>query len=59
MSPLLFILSINPILNELDNIIKGIEIRKNNIVIKINKLVYMDDLKVFINERENAEKIDN
>ena len=59
MSPLLFILSIDPILNEIDNIIKGIEIKKDNKNIKINKLVYMDDLKIFINENENAAEIDN
>ena len=28
-------------------------------VIKINKLVYMDDLKVFINKSENPIEIDN
>ena len=39
---------------KLDNIIKGIEIRKNDKILKINKLVYMDDLKVFINENENT-----
>ena len=59
MSPLLFILSIDPILNEIDNIIKGIEIKKDNKNIRINKLVYMDDLKIFINENENEAEIEN
>ena len=63
MSPLLFILSIDPIMNKLDEIIKGVEIRRNiegeMKVIKINKLVYMDDLKVFVSMSENPIEIDN
>ena len=60
MSPLLFIMCIDPIMNKLDEIIKGVEIRKELEegvkFIRINKLVYMDDLKVFINNYENPNR---
>ena len=63
MSLLLFIMCIIKIMNKLDEIIKWVEIRKGledgvkNI--RINKLVYMYDLKVFINNYENPIEIDN
>ena len=59
MSHLLFVLAINPIMNKLDKIIEGVKIKKEEKVIKLNKIVYMDDLKIFVNEKENIEEIDN
>ena len=63
MSPLLFIMCIGPIMNKLDEIIKGVETRRETEegvkFIKINKLVNMDDLKVFISNYENPIEIDN
>ena len=56
MSPLLFILALDPLMNKLDNIIEGVKINNNN---KLNKLIYMDDLKIYLNENENIEEIDN
>ena len=56
MSPLLFVIALDPIIKELDNHIQSIKINNQTY---INKLVYMDDLKVYINKKEDAEKIDN
>ena len=56
MSPLLFIIALDPLMNKLDNIIEGVKINNNN---KLNKLIYMDDLKIYLNENENIEEIDN
>ena len=56
MSPLLFIIALDPIIKEIGRKIKGIKINENNY---INKLVYMDDLKVYINEKEDAKEIDD
>ena len=56
MSPLLFILSLDPLMNKLDEIIEGVKIDNNN---KLNKLIYMDDLKMYLNKNENIEMIDN
>ena len=58
MSPLLFTIAINTILDKVDTIIKGIEIQKENKKIKINKMVYMDDLKIYSNKNENIIEID-
>ena len=46
-------------MNKTTKKIKGIEIKKDNKIIRINKLVYMNDLKIFIIENENAVEIDN
>ena len=55
MSPLLFILALDPLMNKLDEEIIGVKINENE---KLNKLIYMDDLKVYINENEDIEYID-
>ena len=51
-------------MNKLDEIVKVVEIKKRiseneTKIIHINKIVYMDDLKIFINCRENPLEIDN
>ena len=56
MSSLSFILASDPLMNKLDKEIIGVKISENE---KLNKLIYMDDLKVYINKKEDAEKIDN
>ena len=53
MSPFLFVLALEPIKKRIDEEIEGVEINKNN---KLKKLVYMDDLKIFVNENEDIEK---
>ena len=42
-------------MKRIDEEIEGVEINKYN---KLKKLVYMDDLKIFVNEKENIERID-
>ena len=56
MSPLLFVLALDPLINELDEEIKGVRINWSE---KLNRFIYMDDLKMYINEKEYIENIDN
>ena len=56
MSPLLFIIALDPIIKEIDRNMIGIRVNKDTY---IKKLVYMDDLKVYVNEKESPKLIDD
>ena len=59
MSPLLFTMAIDPILNKIDEILEGVDIKDiKRKKVNIKKIVYMDDLKIFINSKENSAEID-
>ena len=40
-------------MNKLDKIIEGVKIKKEEKVIKLNKIIYIDDLKILVNEKKH------
>lgn len=58
-SPLLFVMCIDCISKQLENNIEPIKIKDDKEIIKFSHTLYMDDLKIVVNNMEQAEKADN